>query len=148
MRPHRILCLTVLYATLAASTLATDGGTPTVSEVIVPLPRFEVRESGMRVTDFGMSVVTNFGVLFGGKIQWMRVGTVVPGSSAALRGLAMDDQIALIGDTKVSDFSRSLMLHTFFHRKLGDRIRLLVRDGRTGRWRFVELSANEKRIEP
>ena len=115
---------------------------------IVHLPRFEVHAGRASITDFGMSVVTNFGVLFDGPVKWMRIGIVVAGSSADSLGLAKDDQIALIDRQKVTDYSRSQMLQTFFHRKPGERVALVVREARTKRWRLVELRANAPRIAP
>lgn len=147
MNRFRKLCFAALGAAWAASANAEDSGATGVGNGIVQLPRFEVRESTAKISDFGMSVVTNFGVLFGSKIAWMRVGTVLPGSPAALAGLDSDDQIVLIDDLKVSDLDRQQMLHTFFQREPGARVRLLVREGRTKRWRLVELSTKGHRIE-
>ena len=150
MHSLRLVRSTLHAAILLVATAATaaSADSPAEHDEVVLLPRFEVRESGARITDFGMSIVTNFAVLFGGKIAWMRVGTVVPGSSAALLGLAKDDRIALIDGTKITDVSRSQMLHIFFHRKSGEKVKLLVCDERTKRWHLVELSASPHRIAP
>lgn len=140
-------CTIAFLAISTANVAAQNTAAVADKDDIIHLPRFEVRENGSKISDFGISVVTNFGVLFGGKIKWMRVGTVVPGSSAAALGLATDDQIALIDEKKVTELTRSQMLHTFFHRKVGDRAKLLIRDSRTKLWRAVELKANEHQIE-
>ena len=144
LRARRMLCTVSACAIFA--TMAPAEETNPSKDDVVHLPRFEVREGGAKFTDFGMSVVTNFGVVFGGKIAWMRVGTVVPGSSAALLGLHPDDEIFAIDEVKLADLSRRQMLETFFHRKRGDRIKLLVRDHRTRHLRLVELSANDPRM--
>lgn len=147
MHLFRLFRTAAFVMVIASNATAQTTSPAAEKDDIIHLPRFEVRENGSKISDFGMSVVTNFGVLFGGKIKWMRVGTVVPGSSAAALGLATDDQIALINEKKVTALTRSQMLHTFFHRKVGDRVKLLVRDDRTKLWRAVELKANEHRIE-
>ncbi len=116
---------------------------PAGTSEVVSLPRFEVREKS--VTDFGMSVVTNFGVLFGRKIAWMRVGTVVPGSSASLAGLKTDDVILALDEHPVNEIGRAAMLETFFNRPFGARVKLLVRDTHPRRYRMVELTAGAVR---
>ena len=110
----------------------------------VTLPPYEV--VGERITDFGMSVRTNFGVALGGKIEWMRVGTVVDGSSAALAGLRTDDQILLVDRVSVRALERDAMLTAFFDRGVGDRLTLVIREDRTRRFRQVTLRANAKRV--
>jgi hypothetical protein len=125
--------------------LATASGAEPKKDEVVRLPPFEVRESG--VTDFGMSVVTNFAVASGGTITWMRVGNLVPGSAAALAGLNTNDEIISVDGVMVSNLSKSAMLHTFFHRKIGARVKLLVVHHRTRLLRQVELRCNANGIE-
>src|SRR4051812_19666598 len=72
------------------------------TDPVVQLPRFEVRER-KGICEFGLSVVTNVGVVFGGKIKWMRVGDVLPGSAAALAGLQTQDEIASIDGSPLTE---------------------------------------------
>src|SRR3954469_19933940 len=76
---------------------------------VVQLPRYEVRER-KGISEFGLSIVTNLGVVFGGAVKWMRVGQVVAGSSASLAGLQTDDEIITIDGVKVAEFHRRQML--------------------------------------
>lgn len=101
---------------------------------------FFVRET--RISDFGLSIVTNFGVIWGGRITWMRVGQVAPGSAAALAHLNPQDEIFMIDGQPLSGMSRETMLGIFFQRKVGDRVSLEVRDVHTRLLRLVRLQAN------
>jgi predicted metalloprotease with PDZ domain len=93
---------------------------------VVQLPRYEVRER-KGISEFGLSIVTNFGVIFGGRVKWMRVGQVVAGSSAALAGLQSDDEVMSIDGLKVTEFHRRQMLEKFFGRAPGASLVLLIR---------------------
>lgn len=146
IRLFRIVAATsfVLMPLEALIAAPTDSGAMTAAaEAPVVLPRFEVREK--EITDFGMSVVTNLGVLFGRKITWMRVGAVVPLSSATLAGLKTNDEILSINDVPLAKISRREMLSTFFSRPFGARVKLLVKDANTRHLRFVEMAAGAVR---
>lgn len=135
--------LPIRTATFAAAAVLVAFAVAHVSAVeapndVVQLPRFEVREK-KGLSDFGMSVVTNFGVLWGGKIKWLRVGVVAPGSPAALAGLNTDDEIFRIDDEIVAQLRRAAMLRYFFGRPPEARIRLLVRSAQTRQLRWIEL---------
>jgi PDZ domain len=108
-------------------------------ERAIPLPKFEVHEKGF--TDFGISIVTNFGVVQGKAIEWIRVGTVSPGSSAASLGLETDDEILAIDGRLLSKMTRGEMLHVFFERESGDELKLLVMGTKMALPRFVVLKA-------
>src|SRR5438045_3708227 len=135
-------CLAIPLS-LAAAPAATNEAAP---DTIVHLPRYEVRDHA--ISDFGMSIVTNFGVLFGGGIKWMTVGQVVPGSSAALAGLRTGDGILTINDRPLTELNRKSMLATFFARPIGTRLRLMVRQAHNRHFQIVELKANRERIAP
>jgi hypothetical protein len=109
------------------------------------LAPFVVKET--KVSDFGLSIVTNFGVMWGGKIKWMRVGKVIPGSAAALAHLNPDDEIALIDGRPHSGMGRDEMLRIFFQRNVGDTVSLELRDSRTHQLRLVLLRVNRKGLE-
>jgi S1-C subfamily serine protease len=102
------------------------------------LPRFEVRER-KGISAFGLTIVTNLGVVFGGKIKWLRVGDVVPGSSAAKAGLATNDEILLIDGVARNDFNRRTMLEKFFGRAPGATMTLMIRGGPRRQFREVQL---------
>lgn len=104
------------------------------------LPAFEVRESAF--SDFGMSVKTNFDVKWGGKVEWMVVTGVAPGSSAARMRVAPGDRIMAIDGRKITDLDRDDMLDALFQRKKGDRSRLLVLSPRDGLPHFIVLVAH------
>lgn len=88
------------------------------------LPKFTVRRKGF--LNFGLSVVTNTEVTLGGKIEWMRVGVVLPGSPAARQGLFTGIEILAIDGRPVTELSREDMLHALFERESGEQVRLLV----------------------
>ena len=106
----------------------------------VEMQVYEVRESAF--TDFGMSVMTNSEVKWGGEIEWMRVSAVVPGTSAAKQNLGSGDRIMAIDDRLVTKLSRDAMLEVLFQRKTGDRVNLLVLGKGQSMPRFVGLTAN------
>jgi S1-C subfamily serine protease len=106
----------------------------------VTLAAYEVRESA--ISDFGMSVKTNFEVKWGGNVEWMTVTAVAAGSSASRAGIAAGDRILAIDRRKISEMDRDDMLDALFQRKKGDRSRLLVLRPREGLPRFVSLIAN------
>jgi C-terminal processing protease CtpA/Prc len=108
------------------------------AEAPVQMPRFEVRER-RGICEFGLSIVTNVGVLFGGRIKWMRVGDVAAGSPAALAGLQTQDEIFLIDDVPLQDFNRRKMLEKFFGRPPGAKLSLMVRSGPSRLWRNIRL---------
>jgi len=88
------------------------------------LPKFTVTRKGF--LNFGLSVVTNTEVTLGGKIEWMRVGVVLPGSPAARQGLFTGIEILAIDDRPVTELTREDMLHALFERESGEQVRLLV----------------------
>jgi len=88
------------------------------------LPKFTVTQKGF--LNFGLSVVTNVEVTLGGKIEWMRVGTVLPGRPAAQQGLFTGIEILAIDNIPVAQLTREDMLHALFEREAGDAVRLLV----------------------
>lgn len=104
-----------------------------------PLSPFFVRET--RISDFGLSIVTNFGVVWGGQIKWMKVGEVMPGTAAALASLHPGDEIFMIDGQPRSGMSRDTMLKIFFQRQSGELVSLEVRDVRTRLLRLVRLRA-------
>ncbi len=95
----------------------------TASEVYA-LPKFTVSRKGL--VNFGLSVVTNVEVTIGGKIEWMRVGVVVPDRSAARHGLFTGVEILAIESVPIAQLSREDMLHALFEREAGEHVRLLV----------------------
>ncbi len=102
------------------------------------LPKFTVTRKGF--LNFGLSVVTNTEVTLGGKIEWMRVGVVLPGSPAAHQGLFTGIEILAIDDRPVAELTREDMLHALFERESGERVRLLVYSRQFGPLpRFVTL---------
>jgi hypothetical protein len=115
------------------------------AEETVQLPRFEVRERG--ISDFGMSIVTNPEVANGGKISWMIVGYIVPGSAAAQAGLKPGEKIIAIDGADLSALSKDAMLRTFFQREIGDRVRLSLGGAPRKPGRSVELVCNAKQME-
>lgn len=88
------------------------------------LPKFTVTRKGF--LNFGLSVVTNREVTLGGKIEWMRIGVVLPDSPAAHQGLFTGIEILAIDDRPVAELSREDMLHALFERESGEQVRLLV----------------------
>lgn len=123
----------------------TSVGTTAEGRAAVMLPRVEVTES--RMTDYGMAIVTNIEVLRHQPIEWMKVGTVLPGSAAHLAGLSTDERILAINDRPVRDYTRTEMLDVFFARERGDRVKLLVISDRVPLPRFVRLVANRRGLE-
>jgi membrane-associated protease RseP (regulator of RpoE activity) len=110
-------------------------------ETVILLPPFEVRESGF--TNFGISILTNKAVATGGKVEWMIVSAVAPGSGASLAGLSPGDRIYSIDSESVVKFSKAQMLSIFFHKTIGAELRLEVADPRTQARRIVTLTCNE-----
>jgi C-terminal processing protease CtpA/Prc len=106
----------------------------------VKLPAYEVRESA--ISDFGISVRTNFEVKWAGKIEWMRVSAVSASSSAAHAGLAPGDQILAIDGQLITEMDKATMLDALFQRKKGDSCRLLILGQNDSLPRFVTLIAN------
>jgi hypothetical protein len=135
---HRLIA-TMLVLGIAA-TLAGVGPVAQVKadSETVRLPRLEVRER-KGVSEFGLTIVTNLGVVFGGKIKWPRVGDVVPGSSAAHAGLVCDDEIILIDGAARNEFTRRAMLEKFFGRAPGTTLTLMIRGGPRRQFREVQL---------
>jgi PDZ domain len=88
------------------------------------LPKFTVSRKGF--LNFGLSVVTNTEVTLGGKIEWMRIGVVLPGSPAARQGLFTGIEILAIDDRPIAELTREDMLHALFEREAGEQVRLLV----------------------
>lgn len=102
------------------------------------LPKFTVTRKGF--LNFGLSVITNVEVTLGGKIEWMRVGVVLPGLPASRQGLFTGVEILAIDGTPISQLSREDMLHALFERESGDHVRLLVYSRHLGSLpRFVSL---------
>jgi hypothetical protein len=102
------------------------------------LPKFTVTRKGF--LNFGLSVVTNTEVTLGGKIEWMRVGVVLPGSPAAHQGLFTGIEILAIDDRPVAELTREDMLHALFERESGEQVRLLVYSRQFGPLpRFITL---------
>lgn len=105
---------------------------------LLELPKFTVTRKGFLI--FGLSVITNVEVTVGGKIEWMRVGVVLPGSPAAKQGLFTGVEILAIDGTPIAQLSREDMLHALFERESGDHVRLLVYSRQLGPLpRFVRL---------
>jgi hypothetical protein len=103
-----------------------DSATPSgmTEGELYALPKFTVTRKGF--LNFGLSVVTNTEVTLGGKIEWMRVGVVLPGSPAARQGLFTGIEILAIDDRPVAELTREDMLHALFERESGEQVRLLV----------------------
>lgn len=102
------------------------------------LPKFTVTRKGF--LNFGLSVVTNTEVTLGGKIEWMRVGVVLPGSPAARQGLFTGIEILALDDRPVAELTREDMLHALFERESGEQLRLLVYSRQFGPLpRFITL---------
>jgi hypothetical protein len=139
LAPGRLLQAAETVAAESRSNAAADG------QKTEHLGLFFVRET--RISDFGFSVVTNFGVVWGGRIKWLRVGQVAPGSAAALAQLNPEDEIFMVDGQPRSGMSRETMLKIFFQRKLGDRVSLEVRDVHTRRLRLVRLQVNARTSE-
>jgi len=147
MKPNlRALIFALVMPAIAAMAAAPAEGPPPDGSRVEHLAPFVVKET--KVSDFGMSIVTNFGVIWGGEIKWMRVGKVVPGSAAALAHLNPDDEIAMIDAQPRSGMSRGTMLAIFFRRKIGDTVSLELRDSQTHRLRLVVLKVNGRGLEP
>ncbi len=104
------------------------------------LKAYQVKESA--ISDFGMSVKTNVEVQWGGKIEWMTVNAVAPGSSADRVGLKPNDRIMAIDGQLVVGMEKDAMLGLFFQRRKGDTSRLLVMGHRQAMPRFVTLVAS------
>lgn len=119
---------------------ATAGQSPPSSKSdAIRLEAYEVRESAF--SDFGMSLKTNFDVRWGGRIEWMVVSAVDPGSSASHTGLLAGDRIMAIDGRLVTAMDRDTMLALFFQRKKGDVSRLLVLSRKESLPRFLTLTA-------
>ncbi len=101
---------------------------------------YEVRESAL--SDFGMSVKTNFGVKWGGDVEWMLVTAVAVASSAAQAGLAPGDRLLAIDGRLIAEMNRDAMLEALFHRKKGETVRVLVLGRGQALPRFVTLTAS------
>jgi hypothetical protein len=102
------------------------------------LPKFTVSRKGF--AKFGLSVVTNTEVALGGRIEWMRVGVVIPGAPAARQGLFTGVEILAIDNIPIAQLSRDDMLHLLFERESGQHVRLLVYSRHFGSLpRFVTL---------
>jgi C-terminal processing protease CtpA/Prc len=102
------------------------------------LPKFTVSRKGF--AKFGLSVVTNTEVAIGGRIEWMRVGVVIPASPAARQNLFTGVEILAIDNIPVAQLSRDDMLHLLFEREAGQHVRLLVYSRHFGPLpRFVTL---------
>lgn len=97
---------------------------------IVELPRFVVTQKAF--LNFGLSVVTNAEVQRGGKIEWMRVGLVIPGSLAAQNNVAPWDQVLAIDGVMVTELDREGMLQALFQKSAGERVTLLIMARRNG----------------
>jgi hypothetical protein len=97
---------------------------------IVELPKFVVTQKAF--LDFGLSVVTNAEVQRGGKIKWVRVGVVIPGSLADQNNLMPWDQILAIDRVMVTELDREAMLQLLFEKSAGERLTLLVMSRRNG----------------
>lgn len=97
---------------------------------IVELPKFVVTQKALM--NFGLSVVTNAEVRRGGKIEWMRVGLVIPGSLAAQNNLMPWDQILAIDRVMVTELDREAMLQLLFEKSAGERVTLLIMARRHG----------------
>lgn len=102
------------------------------------LPKFTVTRKGF--LNLGLSVVTNREVALGGRIEWMRVGVVLPGSPAARQGLLTGIEILALDDRPVAELTREDMLHALFERESGEQVRLLVYSRQFGPLpRFITL---------
>lgn len=107
--------------------LSPDG--PVEGEII-ELPKYVVTEKGF--VKFGFSVVTNTEVKHGGRIKWMRVGLVIPGSPAARNNLDPWDTILAIDRVIVTDLDREGMLQALFQKHSGDGLTLHILSRRRG----------------
>ncbi|HWA09321.1 MAG TPA: PDZ domain-containing protein [Opitutaceae bacterium] len=146
MKVRRIVAALILVLPVAAGWAAAPAhAAPSSDAQVERLSPFFVRET--RISNFGLSIVTNFGVIWGGKIKWMRVGQVAPGSAAAEAHLNPDDEIFMINGRPRSGMSRDTMLGIFFERRLGDTVSLELRDSRTRLLRLVVLTVNAKGLE-
>ena len=126
----------------AAQPARARGTTPDAAELtageVYELPKFTVSRKGF--VNFGLSVVTNVEVTVGGKIEWMRVGVVLPDRPAAWRGLFTGVEILAIDGIPIAQLSREDMLHALFEREAGEHVRLLVYSRRLSPLpRFVTL---------
>jgi hypothetical protein len=117
-----------------------DDATP-----VQQLPPFEVHER--RFSNFGLSVITNVGVMRGGPIAWMRVGQVVSGSSADRSGVRPGDEILAIDDALLAEVSREQMLQAFFGREKNDTVKLVLFGGKDLVPRIVVLKAGQSGVE-
>jgi hypothetical protein len=102
---------------------STDAAKLTEGE-LYELPKFTVSRKGF--VNFGLSVVTNVEVTVGGKIEWMRVGVILPGRPAARQGLLTGMEILAIDGIPIAQLSREDMLHALFEREAGEHVRLLI----------------------
>lgn len=93
------------------------------------------------LSDFGMSVKTNFEVAQGENVQWMEVSGVEPDGPAAGARLSIGDRILAIDGTLVTTLTRDGLLDVLFKRKTGDRVRLLVARRNEALPQFVRLAA-------
>jgi hypothetical protein len=107
------------------------------------LPKFTVTRKGF--LNLGLSVVTNTEVTLGGRIEWMRIGVVLPDSLAAREGLFTGIEILAIDGRPVAELTREDMLHSLFEREAGEQVRLLVYSRPFGPLpRFVTLGRKTK----
>jgi hypothetical protein len=118
---HRSSTETVTRGRRARDSVAQAGMT---EGELYALPKFTVTRKGF--LNFGLSVVTNTEVTLDGKIEWMRVGVVLPDSPAAREGLFTGIEILAIDGIPVAELNRADMLHALFEREAGEQVRLLV----------------------
>jgi len=97
---------------------------------IVELPKFVVTQKAF--LNFGLSVVTNAEVKQGGKIEWVRVGLIIPGSLADQINLMPWDQILAIDRVMVTELDRETLLQLLFQKSAGERLTLLIMSRRNG----------------
>lgn len=116
--------------TQVRATAATPGMAGPVEGDIIELPKFVVTEKGF--VQFGLSVVTNAEVKRGGRITWMRVGLVIPGSLAARNKLDTWDQILALDGVIVTELDREGMLRALFQKHSGERLTLHILARRHG----------------
>ena len=108
------------------------------ADELYALPKLTVTRKGF--VNFGLSVVTNAEVTVGGKIEWMRVGVVLPDRPAARQGLFTGVEILAIDGVPITQLGREDMLHALFEREGGEHVRLLVYSRHFGPLpRFVTL---------
>ncbi len=106
---------------------------------VVTLPAFHAHE--WAISDFGMSVKTNFEVAHGGSVEWIEISAIEPRGPAKSAGLAVGDRILAIDRELVTKLGREGLLDALFKRKSGDHIRILITNRREALPRFVEVVA-------